>query len=147
MTASADSTFKTSVVANPLYTSGGGSWVSNPTDAQWISPREDCSQSVAVGFYNYFMRFDLTGLNPASVSISLNVAVDNNLTLKLNGVTVFTLTGGAFSNFESLHAVTIASGFVAGFNTLEAIVENTSGVGANPSGLLVEITAATGTHT
>lgn len=141
MTASADATWKTSVVSSPRP----AGWLSNLADAQWISPRPDCTQSVAVGNYTYQQNFDLTGFLPSTASISLQVASDDGISIYLNGVLKYSYGGTATSNYGTLHTVFLNSGFVGGINNLTIVVANSGAGTPNPSGLFVEVqgTAAT----
>jgi uncharacterized protein (TIGR03437 family) len=120
------------------------SWITNAASpvSKWISPRADGGNN-SVGNYTYRTTFDLTGLNPATASITGRYAVDNSALIQLNGVQV----GPAVSDpgFLNWNAFTINSGFVAGINTLDFVVTNTDcgTCSVNPTGLRVEFTSAT----
>ena len=115
----------------------GNPWLANSGASRWISPQADESVGDAQGPYTYKTTFDLTGFDPASVRIAMQVAVDNDLTaVKLNGQSLG-LTASGFTAFTSL---TITSGFISGVNTLEVTVNNQPPT-PNPSGLRVEFTS------
>jgi len=106
-------------------------WFANGPDSNWIS----AGSGGAVGTYVYETTFDLTGLIPATATISGEFANDNNLDdLLLNGVSTG-IVGGVFGGFT---AFAIGSGFIAGVNTLEFVVFN-GGTLPNPHGLRVEL--------
>jgi len=101
----------------------------------WIGPNNDGAVDGPVGTYTYRTTFDLTGLNPATASLTVSWSTDNNgLDVLLNGsstgqVTSFTQFSAGFSTF------TINSGFLAGLNTLDFLVDN----GGGPTALRTEI--------
>jgi hypothetical protein len=101
----------------------GGTWVFNTDQSKWIGPRFD-TVAAAAGDYTYELTFDLTGYNPASAVLLGNWATDNlGQDLKLNGSS----TGLQNSaQFGSLTAFTLTSGFQAGVNTLEFLINNAS---------------------
>jgi hypothetical protein len=113
------------------------SWLANTPNSRWISPQADESGGDAPGPFNYKTTFDLSGFDPSTVQVSVNFAVDNDLTaVRLNGRDLGkTGTGfGAFSQFV------ISGGFIDGINTLELFTANT-GNATNPSGLRVEFSS------
>jgi len=109
-----------------------GPWVGDDSISAWIGPNNDAQLDGPVGSYDYRTTFDLTGLNPATASLTGQWSVDNEgLDILINGVSKG-ITAGGFSAFTGL---SISSGFVAGVNTLDFIVNNDGG----PTGLRVEI--------
>ena len=130
-------------VANPIP---AGLWLANSATSRWIGPAVNQGYPTGaaahpIGDYTYRLTIDLTGLDPATASITGNWAADNNGPfIRLNGVAT---VGNAAPVFTSLKAFTISSGFVAGINTLDFVVRNTSASGSNPTGLRVSDIAGT----
>jgi hypothetical protein len=107
-------------------------WVAAPSGSRWIGPING-ELGGENGWSFYTTTFDLTGLDHTTASITGNWAVDNSVSLFLNGAdTELGVTG-----FSSLNNFNLNSGFIAGVNTLEYRVYNTPVSGANPTGLLV----------
>jgi len=114
-------------------------WLPESTLSRWISPSpsENPGPGDAVGNYTYRTTFDLTGLDPASVQLTLNVAADNSITdILLNGASL-KLSATGYAAFTPL---AIKTGFARGTNTLDVILNN-SGAAPNPSGLRVEFSS------
>ena len=113
-----------------------GEWMGDDALSAWIGPDNSGSDSGPVGNYDYRTTFDLTGLIPATASISGGWSVDNaGVNILINGVS----TGNSDNNvnaFETFQSFSITSGFQPGLNTLDFIVDNTGG----PTGLRVEAT-------
>lgn len=127
-----------------------GNWVySNPDGvSRWIGP-QFYTNSSAGGDYTFRTTFDLTGQDPASVLIELDVTSDNFLTnILINGSASGVTGPGNFGGFTPL---TLRAGvhgsFLPGVNTLDFVVNNAS---AGPIGLHIggfRLGAATGTGT
>jgi len=120
-------------------------WIANTSDSMWICPRQD-ETTVEPGVYVYQLQFDLTGYYPGSAEITGRYSSDDSLTdVKINGVS----TGISGAMFDIWHNFSISSGFTAGINTLEFLVQNNDGgTGApNPSGLRVELSVTAGVLT
>ncbi|MCS7315966.1 MAG: PEP-CTERM sorting domain-containing protein [Bryobacterales bacterium] len=119
-------------------------WAANNGSSRWIS-RTANAQADAVGFYTFRTTFDLTGFLPHTAVIVGQWSSDNSAQIWLNGV----FTGIALNweqPFWSLHNFTITSGFQAGLNILDFVVENWDCPGCNdwnPVGLRVNILEAT----
>ncbi len=121
-------------------------WVGNDALSAWIGPNNDNSLDGLPGDYDYRTTFDLTGLDPSTAILTGTWAMDNaGTSILLNGVaTGITrldpmLTGDTFMTFANF---SITSGFVAGVNTLDFIINNgkvNGGNSPNPTGLRVEI--------
>lgn len=100
------------------------------TTARWISELADGTTPVNPATFR--LLFDLTGLDPATASLTGNWAADNCGHVTLNG----TATAGLIpfcntsTSFNSLTAFSFNSGFVAGVNTLDFVMSNTGGPGA-----------------
>lgn len=100
-----------------------GTWVFNTDRSKWIGPRFNTVEAAA-GDYTYELTFDLTGFDPATAVLRGGWATDNlGPDLKLNGVSTG-LSNGA--QFGSLTPFTVSTGFQAGLNKLEFLVNNAS---------------------
>jgi hypothetical protein len=115
-----------------------GPWLANSVASGWISPKPSYALSSyddAPGFNTYSTTFDLTGLNPASASISFLVAADDALIdVLLNGVS----QGIYYVGLDSFSGLfTINSDFIIGINTIEFVTEN-GGPPNSPSGLRIQ---------
>lgn len=132
------------IVADPI---AAGYWLGNSTTSRWIAPAQNQgypsgAANHATGNYTYRLTFDLTGLDPATAQVTGSWAADNTgLGIWLNGVS----TGYTTPSYNTLTAFTLSSGFVAGINTLDFVVEEFASSGANPTGLRVEGLAGTAT--
>lgn len=111
-------------------------WATPSAGSAWIGPA-NADTSHPSGLYTYLLSFDLTGFDPATASIGGQWATDNDAIIYLNGVSTGQSKG--VLGYTSLAPFGIASGFVAGQNTLEFRVTNSvAGTGIiNPTGLLV----------
>lgn len=100
-----------------------GPWLANTAGSKWIGPRLETS-AAAGGDYIYRLAFDLTGFDPATVTITGDWTTDNpGVDIYLNG----TGTGNAHDgNFGVLRPFAVNSGFVVGMNTLDFKVNNTA---------------------
>ena len=88
------------------------------------------------GNYTYRTTFDLTGFDASTAQITMQVAVDNELTaVLLNGANVG-FTYNAFASFSS--TFTITTGFVDGTNTLDFVTLNATG-SASPAGFRAKL--------
>jgi hypothetical protein len=126
---SADSSFPgpAAIVANPIPSPF---WF-NDSNSQYVAPEANQNFSVccSAGDYRYRTTFDLTGLDPSSATITGQWRSDDNGLILINGVsTDLTAPSNTTMSF------TLSSGFIAGINTLDFLVTNTSG----PSGLRVD---------
>lgn len=113
-----------------------GPWVGNDPLSRWIAPAlTDTDGNAAPGDYVFETTVDLTGLNPATARITGTWASDNTARILLNGAeTGIALT--AEQSFRGLTPFRLASGFVAGVNTISFVVTN-AGTSPNPTGLRV----------
>ena len=113
-----------------------GPWLGDNSSSRWIGPNNDAQLNGNVGAFVYRATFDLTGLNAASALINGLWTTDNNgLDILINGVGLgYTTAGGQFA--AGFAAFQVTSGFVAGINTLDFVVNN----GGGPTGLRVEMT-------
>lgn len=123
-----------------VITSAGGypigPYIGDNALSAWIGPNNDDDLNGPVGSYIYHTTFDLTGFNPSTASITGGWTTDNNgLDILINGTSLgFTTSFTAFSSGFS--PFTVSSGFVAGINTLDFVVNN----GGGPTALRVEMT-------
>ncbi|MCA9752748.1 MAG: hypothetical protein KC591_11200 [Gemmatimonadetes bacterium] len=122
-----------------------GYWLANDGTSQWIAPNDDenfpaLGTPHPGGDYVYRISFDLAGLDPATVTISGTWGVDNSGSILLNGAA----TGIGGATYSQLAPFTITSGFVAGVNHLDFVVQNFAASGSNPTGLRVGTLSGTG---
>lgn len=98
-----------------------GPWLANTAVSKWIGPKLNTVDALG-GDYAYRVFFDLTGFDPATAVVLGGWATDNGGTdIRLNGVSsglVNTAQFGVLTPFE------LSSGFVAGKNTIEFLVNN-----------------------
>ncbi len=121
---------KSPIVAGPYLPDGPNS--------QWLSPQADQSTGSAAGNYVYHTTIDLTGYDPSTAIITGRWASDDvGSQIKLNGVLTAAPPSNSFSTFTPF---TISTGFVAGINSLDFLVNNASAL-PNPTGFRVEMTA------
>ena len=120
---------------------GNGPWQSPGSNAGWDTPTSTLNTSTiaAAGLWDYRTSFSLAGLNPATADITGSWTADNiGVEILLNGVNTG-IPATPDSTFQLVNFA-INSGFVAGLNTLDFIVNNVSSpYSNNPSGLLVEL--------
>jgi hypothetical protein len=108
-----------------------GTYAPNTSTSTWVWQQGN-GQPVNVT-RTFVTTFDLTGVDPDTAVITGAWGTDNQgLAIKLNGVNtgVTPLLGVIVDNFNHLHDFTISSGFVAGLNTLEFVIEDNGSVGA-----------------
>jgi hypothetical protein len=111
-------------------------YIGDNTVSRWIGPNNQYNLTGQAGTYVYRTTFDLTGFNPLTAFIKGDWSTDNNgLQILLNGVdTGIPATG--FSQFSvGFVPFSISSGFQAGINTLDFVVNN----GGGPTALRVEM--------
>jgi hypothetical protein len=98
------------------------------------------------GDYAIEQTFDLTGLDPTTVQIAGTLGADNYLHIYVNDVLVYesTNTGNTSWPLTDFAILGTPSGpFVAGLNTIKAVVTNADYGSRNPEALVVQITQAT----
>lgn len=123
-----------------VITSAGGfpigPYIGDNSTSAWIGPNNDDDVNGPGGAYVYRTTFDLTGLDPTTAVIAGGWSTDNNgLDILINGSSLgFTTSGSQFS--IGFSPFSVASGFVAGINTLDFVVFN----GGGPTALRVEMT-------
>ncbi len=119
--------------AFPTYsTNPSVAWLTPPPTAHWIQRIQNPVPQVdSGGNYTYRLQINLNPSLYSNLHIVGQYSVDNTATVRLNGVTQTSCTGGGcFSTPQSLN---ITSGFVNGLNQLDITVNNIS----NITGLLV----------
>ncbi|MEM9352151.1 MAG: choice-of-anchor Q domain-containing protein [Planctomycetota bacterium] len=110
-------------------------WLPNEPDSRWIGPSAVDAVGPA-GEYVYRTTFDLSGLDFANLGFEITGrwASDNTGSdIQINGVS----TGQTNLDFTAFSPFTVSTGFVAGVNTLDFVVQNTLGVPSS-SGLIVD---------
>ncbi len=107
-----------------VRTNNASTYFPNDANSQWIWENAN-GQPVNVT-RTFRTTFDLTGLDPTTAAISGDWGTDNQgLDILINGIsTGIQLLGVIVPNFSSLHAFSINSGFVAGVNTLDFIIQD-----------------------
>jgi PKD repeat protein len=103
-------------------------WQPNPATSQWISA-DAAGADGATGTFTYETSVDLTGLDPATAQLLLNVSADDDVQrILLNGVdTGIVMPAANASPWTGFTSAIIASGFQAGVNTLDIVVANADG--------------------
>src|SRR6202171_1213561 len=109
-------------------------WLTDGPASKWIAAQRDQSGGNAAGNYTYRTTFNLANMNPSTAVLTGQYSSDNTATMLLNGTPV----GPASGCLCSFTPFTITSGFQAGLNTLDFVVNN-AGSSANPTGLRVDI--------
>ncbi|HEX6045640.1 MAG TPA: neuraminidase-like domain-containing protein [Pyrinomonadaceae bacterium] len=125
-------TFATKIMA--------GAWLPNRSSSRWISSKADAATNDLPGTYTYRTSFDLTGFDPTTVQIRMQISVDDELVdVKLNGQSLgLKVSGPGGIPFIMSHGMQISSGFVSGMNTLDLIVTN-QGTVNNPTGIQAQL--------
>jgi len=123
-------------------------WLANSATSKWIAPAADENYpSLGTphpgGDYIYRISFDLTGFDFNTVSISGTWGVDNAGTIRLNGV----YTGSNTTSYNPLVPFSLSSGFHAGINDLDFVINNYAAGGSNPTGVRVDELSGAGTAT
>lgn len=112
-------------------------WLANGPSSGWIAPKANQSGGNEPGDYVYEIRFDLSGLDPSTAVLAGVWSSDNGgVDIRLNGVSTGVSFEGDFSRFSD--PFTLKSGFIAGVNTLQFVINNGAG-GINPTGFRAEI--------
>jgi hypothetical protein len=134
------------IIFSTIPSAGFTAWLANEnsTASKWIGPSNGVNgtQGDPGGTYVYRTTFDLTGFNATTARLVFRATSDNPTTgVTLNGSSFnFTTPNRGFDAFSD--PFTISSGFVAGVNTLEFTVSNSSTFNS-PSGLRVEFLEST----
>ena len=114
-------------------------WAPNRSSCRWISSQPNSNIGDAPGTYIYRTTFDLTGFDPATVQLRMEVLADNQLTdVRLNNQSQGLAIPLSDNAFRTATGFQINSGFTSGVNTLEFVVIN-EGTTINPTGLQVQL--------
>jgi PEP-CTERM motif len=118
-----------------ITTSPNGAWVRNQPTADWINPGRSGDTVWPVGTYDYQTTFSLAGFDPNTAQLFGDWSSDNQACIYLNGANTNACTPNA--GYGSLHPFSITSGFQAGTNMLDFVVQNSPF--ASPTGVIAEI--------
>jgi hypothetical protein len=112
-------------------------WLANDTGSAWIGALNPGAADVAAGSYDFRTTFALDGFDPTKAVLTMNLAVDNELTnVVLNGVPL----GSSYAGFTAWSGpLTINKGFRA-TNTLDFLTLN-AGTSPNPAGFRARLSA------
>ena len=109
-------------------------YVGDDSLSDWIGPQTDATFDGYAGNFDYQTTFSLAGFNAATAKIVGQFAADNSLVnILVNGVS----TGISGVGYGAFTAFSLNSGFVAGTNTLDFIVNNSQ---SGPTAFRVEAT-------
>jgi hypothetical protein len=148
LAASADGNYPgpDAIVVNDGFPLQAGSWLLSGPNSKWIAPWAN-QNNIGTGGggniggnYTYQTTVNLTGQDVSKVQLQGAWAGDNTgVDILVNGVS----TGATNNGFGVLAPFTIATGLVAGTNTLDFIVNNADNTTftPNPTGLRVDIRA------
>jgi hypothetical protein len=119
-------------------------WTPDSTTSTWITPNDNFGFGTQAGNFTYQTSFDLTGYDPNSVSINGLWSFDDyGISILLNGLVVpFSAGLTNVTGFGGWDLFNISSGFQAGVNTLEFVVENAGGPGGLRTDFVAEGTRA-----
>jgi hypothetical protein len=125
-----------------------GGWIASLNDGigdsgVWIAPAaaQNGEPGSVSGSTTYELMFSLTGLNPATAVLTINLTGDDYVNATLNGNPIFTATGTQVSSgmwTTESGTFTVTTGFLPTTNTLDFVVPNNSSDGApccGPTGL------------
>jgi hypothetical protein len=131
------------VVSN--QNSGLINWYIQTLDSRWIWA-DQSGVAIFDAPYTFQFVFDLTGIDPATVSLSGLWGVDNIGFIRLNGSTtgigtgILSLPDVIEENYQSLYSFKLDSGFLPTINTLEFVSTDSGGIGGlNISGLTMTV--------
>jgi hypothetical protein len=115
-----------------------GVYLPNGPNSQFIAPAANANQNFPDGNYTYRTTFVMTGLDPSTAVITGQLASDNaTIAILLNGQSIGPIPSSSFTAFTPF---SINSGFVAGLNTLDFVVNNAFNNGlTNPTAFRVEL--------
>jgi autotransporter-associated beta strand protein len=128
-----------------------GTYLANGPSSMWLAPVS--TGNALSGLFTYRTTFLLDTVDPATGVLTGGWAMDNNgIDIRLNGASVgltavgfgglnpFTITNGVHTVDDGNGGfINITNSFVPGLNTVECVISNAPGTGANPTGLRVEL--------
>lgn len=118
---------------NPIF----AYWNNNGPTARWVTPTGNPMDFLPPGDYIFQTSFDLTGFLESTASLTGTYFADNTVSdILINGVSLG-IGGGDFEN-PTAFVINCSVFCIAGVNTLEFVVTNTSNV-SSPVGLKVDI--------
>ncbi len=128
----------------PGYPVGAPRWMDEGPSSRWIAPQANQNYPNngvnKPGLYTYQTTFDLTGLDPATAHITMNLAADDDiLALRLNSIDLGVNGVNGFDRYSTIE-IPLGSAFITGTNALEFDVTN-GGTEPNPTGLRVDMTS------
>jgi hypothetical protein len=105
-----------------------GDYIANGPNSLWIWEQAGGQPTNVTRTFR--TTFNLTGFDPSTASITGQWAADDYLdAIKINGVSIGAITNyPGIENWASFHPFTINSGFTAGLNTLDFVVEDAGGI-------------------
>ncbi len=115
--------------------SGANNWVPDTSTSGWIWVNQN---GTPAGNHTFRTTFDLSGFDPLTAIIEGTMAVDNAVTIFLNGVSTGYSLPVSVSSYNSRHSFSISSGFISGLNTLDFVTFDNGFIG----GLQVDLTLA-----
>jgi hypothetical protein len=142
---------RAATIINPLTGTSPFNWYSGApigAGANWIGPNSSADHNPGVpdGTYEYELKFDLTGYNPATASFVYESAADNfvlGATLNGTGIAYDTRAPGGGNQYHTLSGpLAVSTGFVSGINTLIFDVSNTT-PNPSPTGFLFLVDSST----
>lgn len=105
------------VISNPITIANGGPWANPPANAAWVSTTTDDSIPDNT---SYTIRTTFTG----GGLFTFRALADNTLTVRIDGIDVYTFTGTVASDFNIIPAPqTVDLGFT-GQHTIDLLVHN-----------------------
>jgi hypothetical protein len=122
-----------------------GDWLANDAASQWVGPEPGYSENcqAPAGVYDYRTSFDLTGVDPASVTLTFSLLADGFVQdVLVNGQSAGLVIPTPSSFVTWSGPFEISNQLALGTNTLDFIVASLQQTGCNPSGLRVQISGA-----